>query len=70
MRVVMRVNSFIITRNHCAFGGISSPNSFSHRQRITEIVGHGAEVIDAIGKAALPADKLGLARLLGFRYGR
>ena len=26
---LIRVNSFIITRSHCAFGGISSPNNFS-----------------------------------------
>ncbi len=26
---LIRVNSFNSTRNHCAFGGISSPSSFS-----------------------------------------
>ena len=61
---LMRVSSFSITRIHCALGGISSPSSFLHRQRVAEVVGQRAEVVDAVGERHHLLVELGFAGLL------
>ncbi len=61
---LMRVSSFSITRIHCAFGGISSPSNFSTASAVAEVVGHGAEIVDAVGQRHDLLVELGLAGLL------
>ncbi len=61
---LMRVSSFSITRIHCARGGISSPSNFSTARTVAEVVGHGAEIVDAVGHRHDLLIELRLAGLL------
>jgi ATP phosphoribosyltransferase regulatory subunit HisZ len=44
-------------------GGISSPSNFSTARHVAEIVGHGAEIVDAVGHGHDLLVELGFAGL-------
>ena len=60
----MRVSSLSRTRRHCARSGISRPEQLLDRQAVAEVVGHGAEIVDAVGQRDDLLVELGLAGLL------
>ena len=60
----MRVSSFSSTRIHCArFGNLQLQQLF-HRQAVGQVVGHRAQVVDAVGQRHHLLVELGLAGLL------
>ena len=61
---LMRVSSFSSTRIHCARVRNLQPQQLLHRQAVGEVVGHGAEIVDAVGQRHDLLVELRLAGLL------